>query len=145
MGSFVNSQGSFDLNPVDMVARASLLLSLQPVCRELRVFHLVDAGKASYKQVGAAAAGHAGRETTFAEFKAEMTRRLDSGVAANGAESLKPFVSFFETDSFFSVQAPYRSEATVAALQQLGLAWQCDASACVKGVVSFLEQPCSEA
>jgi hypothetical protein len=145
MGSYVNSHGSFDLNPADMVARASVLLSLQPVSQSLRVFHLVYAGKASYQQVGRAAAGSAGRELSFAEFKADMIGRLNSGVSANGAESLRSFVSFFETDSFFSVQAAYRSETTVAVLRQLGFDWNCDSIACVKGVVSFLQKCSTEA
>jgi hypothetical protein len=144
MGSYVNSQGAFDLNPVDLVARASVLLSFHFVTPSLRIFHLVDAGKTSYRQVGLAAAGDAGCELCFADFKADVHMRLDSGAASNGAESLKPFVSFFETDSFFSVRATYRSEATVAALKQLGLDWRCDSFACVKGVVSFLEHCSTE-
>ncbi len=144
MQEFVGSDGCFDLNPVDLVARASILLSLQPVSKDLRVFHLVEAGEASYRQVGRAAAGVAGRELNFTEFKANVMNRLESGVANNGAESMKSFLSFFETDSFFSAQKPYRSEASVAAMKQLGLDWQCDASACVKGIVSFLEQRSGE-
>ena len=145
MGSYVNSEGFFDLNPVDMVARASMLLSFQPVSQNPRVFHLVDACKASYRQVGQAAAGNAGSELSFAEFKEEMNRRLGSGAVANGAESLRPFVSFFETDSFFSVNSTHRSEATVASLKQLGFDWRCEPVACVKGIVSFLEHQSSEA
>ncbi len=140
MQEYVGSDGSFDLNPVDLVARASVLLSLQPVSKDLRVFHLVDAGVASYRQVGSAAAGVAGRELSFSEFKANVMKRLESGVVNNGAESMKSFISFLETDSFFSVEKSYRSEASVAAMKQLGLDWRCDPSACVKGIVSFLEQ-----
>ncbi len=143
-GEYVASDGFFDLNPVDMVARASVLLSLQPASKDLRVFHLVAAGKANYRQVGQAAAGGVGRELSFAEFKTNLVKRIDSGVAGNGAESMKPFISFLETDSFFTVQKPYRSEASVAAMEQLGLVWQCDSLACVRGIVSFLAQPSGE-
>ena len=140
MREYVGSDGCFDLNPVDLVARATVLLSLQSVSKDLRVFHLVEAGKATYRQVGQAATGDAGRELSFAEFKSNLMRRLDSGVPDNGAESLKSFVSFLETDSFFSVQRSYRSETSVTVLKQLGLDWQCDVPACVKGIVTFLER-----
>ncbi len=139
MREYVGSDGRFDLNPVDMVARASVLLSLQCSSTDLRVFHLVDACKASNRQVGRAAAGNGGRELSFAEFKASVLARLDIGSAANGAEMLKPFLSFLETDAFFAVQRPYHSSATVAALHQLGMDWQCDSSDCVKRIVSFLK------
>jgi nucleoside-diphosphate-sugar epimerase len=139
MQEYVGSDGRFDLNPVDMVARASILLSLQSSSKDLRVFHLVDAGKASNSQVGRVAAGVDGRELSFAEFKASVIARLDSGIATNGAETLKPFLPFLETNAFFTVQRPYHSAATVAALDQLGLGWQCDSIDCVKRIVSFLE------
>ena len=144
MQEYVGSDGCFDLNPVDLVARATVLLSLQSVSKDLRVFHLVEAGKATYRQVGQAATGDAGRELSFAEFKSNLMSRLDSGVPDNGAESLKSFVSFLETDSFFSVQRSYRSETSVTVLKQLGLDWQCDVPACVKGIVTFLERSNAE-
>jgi hypothetical protein len=140
MQEYVDSDCGFDLNPVDMVARASLLLSLHSVSKTLRVYHLVDACKSSNREVGLAAAGEAGRAISFPEFKASLTCKLQSGDASNGAESLRPFMSFFETDAFFTELKHHKSCATVAALQQLGMDWQFDGAACVRGVVSFLLQ-----
>jgi len=68
--------------------------ALQSSSKDLRVFHLVDACKASNRQVGRAAAGAEGRELSFAEFKASVLARLDSGSAANGAETVEAFFVF---------------------------------------------------
>ena len=140
MREYVAADGHFDLSPVDMVARATVLLSLQSSSKDLRVFHLVDAGRVRVREVGQVAAGQEGRGLSVAEFRASMTKRLGSGVAANGAESLRSLGSFLDNDSFFTMEQSYRSEATVASLRQLGLDWQCDATACVRGIVAFLEQ-----
>jgi thioester reductase-like protein len=140
MREYVATDGRFDLSPVDMIARATVLLSLQSPSKDLRVFHLVDAGRVRVREVGQAAAGLEGRGLSFAEFKASMTKRLGSGAVANGAESLRSLGSFLENDAFFTMEQSYRCEATVAALRLLGLDWQCDGSACVRGIVSFLEQ-----